>query len=424
MDLTKGQQAALDMVAELLKTTGVQVAVLEGYAGTGKTTLIGELRTRLGIEEAIVLTPTGKAAVRAREVMDYPAMTIHRFMYKPIENKDTGEVTFAMDQRKLLEASGAKLIIVDEASMVGRELWDDLLEVCDKIGDVKILLVGDGFQLPPVGDVGSVDDWCALDVKTPFRVRLDEVLRQAMDSPVIKAATMVRAGSGPHQLVGLLRCVTPDKLPEQAMLAWDTGAAVLVHTNKLRAAMNSWIRRRKGLPPDLTAGEPLLVLQNNYDLDRYNGEVVRFDGWVNQPGRGRSARVRGLDAKDHPLEFCTGNVDGATEVILCPEQVVGSVDGKVSPSFMRKAGQRMWGHFVDMGDYRLYEGPPYLHANYGYVLTCHKAQGSEWDEVLLVVEPTIRIGTEEGQRHLYTGITRAREECRLALVPWHYAEKL
>lgn len=417
MDLTKGQQEGLDMVSQLMKTPGVQVASLSGYAGTGKTTLIGEFRSRLGIEDAIVITPTGKAAVRAREVMDYKTSTIHRFMYKPIEDIETGQVTFAMDPSKVDERRGYKLIIVDEASMVGRDLWDDLIKLCDQLGDVKVLLVGDGFQLPPVGD----DGWCALDVKTPFRVNLEEVQRQALDSHVIKAATMVRGGSGPHQLVGLLRCITPDKLPQEAAQAWSRGAAILVHTNKLRSALNTWIRKKNGLGGDLSDGEPLLVLQNNYDIDRYNGETIRFDGWTSKHS---GASVRGLDARNHNVSFGLGQVDGGTEVVLSQDQVGGQLDGTVSPSFMKRAAQRLFGEYIEVGDYTVYKGPPYLHVNYGYALTTHKAQGSEYDEALVVVEPTIKMNTEEGRRHFYTSLTRAREDVSISLVPWGYADKL
>lgn len=412
MQLTQGQQDALQVIRGLVKSARpdfLAVGVLEGYAGTGKTTLVRRLPQEVG-RDAVVLCPTGKAALRAREVTDLETSTIHRWLYHAGTDPVTGEPTFRRKGREELSSYSGKLIVVDEASMLGDELWMDLRDALHGIEDVAVLLVGDGFQLPPVKS--GKEGWCALQVETKHRAKLTEVMRQALDSPVIRAAHKVREGATSKHLFDLVDMVPGGQVKQQADLVQKRGGAVLLHTNKGRAALNNWIRRQRGLPGDLIPGEPLLVLLNEYSLDRYNGEIVRFDGWAREPGwTSGTAQVGRLGEGDRlDLSFGLAELEGGLEAMVCPELVAG-VGQDIQPFEARRAARRA-AKAVSR------EPLPYLHAAHGYVLTAHKAQGSEWDEALVVVEPTIRQDTEEGRRWLYTALTRARKMVSLAMVPW------
>lgn len=419
-NLTKGQEDFLAMMREFMKAPPPMPAILTGYAGTGKTTMIKALASEFG--QPIVLTPTGKAALRVHEATGLEAKTLHRWMYTPKEHPESGEIKFKLKDSSMVEMPYNRLVIVDEASMVGRDLWEHLWDMCQMLG-LRVLLVGDPFQLAPVEmnkgkDENFVPFASLADVQTKYRSHLSEITRQALDNPILRASMMIRESSRIEQPLKLLNRVFTKGFDDKCMEVYKGGGAVIVHKNDTRQRLNRMVRERLGHGEDLVVGEPLLVLRNTYEIDRFNGEIINYEGWVNYDATPKAVADRWRNVTQM-LTFGVAKVDGC-DVMLCPEQVKGEA-ATMGESVIGKESRRYYGDFYHTGDEPLYDpdtkeylGPPHLHANLGYALTCHKSQGSEWNQVLVLIESSTRPTTFEGRRWLYTAITRAKENVYFA----------
>jgi ATP-dependent exoDNAse (exonuclease V) alpha subunit len=343
--LSREQQSAADQVESFLRSPR-QIFSVAGPAGSGKTRLLAHVAH--GHPGAIVTAPTGKAASVLRARSGLPATTIHNALFRLREKRKEGDrLELEFDLARGFRDGGlsGKLILVDESSMCTRWLGNQVVKT-----GAKIISFGDDFQLPPVGDTaffGRAD------------VVLREVHRQALDSAVIRQATQTRAGM-PYQPDGddfrRVRQLTDDQLAEaDAILCWR---------NDTRNYYNRRLRRRQGLFPNTPpkAGEPTLCLQNAARHGIYNGEI-------------------------HPL---------AEDYVAGSEEVAVLVNGEV----VRIDPARFCiGVQCDHDDYFMSS------FDFGYALTVHKAQGSEWDHVVLVDE--FPESYPDRARWLYTGITRA-----------------
>lgn len=415
-ELTEGQKAALAMVERLMADDHpCMPAVITGFAGTGKTTMIKAIASMFGAPT--VLAPTGKAALRVQQATGLEAGTIHKWLYHPVENQRTGEMEFKLKDSKQVLAPYNSLVVVDEASMVSRDIWEHLWNMCQLL-DLKILLVGDPFQLPPVEPTKDKDEDSfapLVNVQTAFRAHLDEVTRQALDNPILRASMMIRQSSRIDQALPLLNRVFRKDFDDKCLEVHKAGGSIVVHKNDTRHRINRLIRDRLGYGLDLVAGEPLLVLKNNYDIDRFNGEIIPYQRWVAYDSVQRAVKDNWRNIS-LMLSVGVAEVDGR-EVLLAPEQVRGDAQ-TMTESVIARHSRQYYGDWYAPDDTPLYDpetkkwnGPPHLHANFGYALTCHKSQGSEWDEVLVLLENSVRATTIEGRRWAYTAITRAKKNC-------------
>lgn len=399
---TDGQRNALQVVEAFLASDEV-VAVLTGFAGSGKTTCLKAIAASRPHE---ILCPTGKASIRVREATGLTAQTIHRFLYTPSEDPKTGAPLFDLKDFSELEYCADKLVIVDEASMVSREVWKDLYDMAVVVG-YKILLVGDTFQLPPISK-DPKDKFSSLELYTPFKAHLSEVVRQALDSPIIRASMLLRSNRPDNEAMSLLTAIGESKLVAKALEVRAKGGVIICHTNKRRHALNDLMRKELGYGADLEKNEPLLVVQNNYKLDRMNGEVVSFGGWNVVPTE--TLQIVALDRytqSSMEMQFGVGTVEAA-ECMLGLEEVAGKTDKEqIGTGAMRRAAKNAW---LRIGDPA--ECPPYLHCNFGYALTAHKSQGSEFPVGLVVLEDSLqKMPGRERKRWAYTSLTRFKYEC-------------
>lgn len=410
MDLTAGQGAALRMIGNFLRDPEALLAVMTGFAGTGKSTLMRMVFQfcRAASMGFAAVAPTGKAALRLREVTGQPARTLHSFLYRPRRDEDSGEVSFALRDSEDFESTS--VLIVDEASMIPPDVWKHLLAV-SKLLRVKLLLVGDPFQLEPVQEAGEAP-FCALDVMTPFRSHLPEVVRQALDSAVLRAATMLREAMGPRDAsMALAELAMLEGSVADAVVA-DPSMPVIVHKNVTRHRINAEVRARKGYAPEtLVAGERLLVMRNSKEPARFNGELLR----VVEVGAPVSAAVKDRrQDKVFGVRYFRAKVgeEGpearVDDVILCLEEVAGHVGEDLREFVVEVGAREPWRH-GRLGP-RASNQVPYLHANYGIASTCHKLQGSQFDRVLIVLEDSIGLHALPGRRWAYTAITRAVKE--------------
>lgn len=408
LQLTAGQEKARQMVAALLKEEGSVVGILSGYAGTGKSTMLKVITEEHGAP--LVLAPTGKAALRVTELTGTDAMTIHRWFKIPKENQQTGDVSYVNKPLDQITLPANHLVVIDEASMVSHDMWFDLRTFCHQLG-LKILLVGDPFQLPPVADKDGISFSTLVEIKTKHNVFLTEVCRQALDSPIIRASMMIRQselGMMEALMGGDLQLVPEDKVLDTFM-SFSKTRALIAHRNITRQRLNLEVRERLGHHKlDLVDGEPLLVMHNNYQIDRFNGETVTFNSWERAPDAAIAVRDR---AKNLSAMMSFGVAKAEEhQVTLSIEEVFAKVEmpRKSIARAARNHAQYDW-------EYARGYTPSHLNAELGYCLTAHKAQGSEWDDVQILLEPSVRPYTIEGRRWVYTAITRAKKTASVCL---------
>lgn len=362
-------RAIADVRAWLSDGSGKQVFRLFGYAGTGKTTLAKEL-ARSVKGTVLFATFTGKASLVLRQKGCDDASTIHSLIYKVEVNERTGEATFCLNPDSAL--ADAALLIVDEVSMVGAELAADLLSF-----GKRILVLGDPAQLPPVKDEGFFIN-CAPDVM------LTEVHRQARDNPIIRMSMEIREGNrlspGAYgeSLVTSRAAIGHDRLRELVINADQ----LLCGLNRTRIAYNRRIRSIKGLVGQAaewhpTAGDRLICLRNKREKAIFNGGIWTADSVADKFGC-LSIEATSLDEERDPL---TLNV--AEEFFVGAE------------------------HKIEWRERRKYD-----EFTFGWAITCHKSQGSQWADVIIFDEsPAFR---EHRQNWLYTAVTRAAE--RVAVI--------
>lgn len=417
MKLTDDQGKALRTIGSFMQEpTAPLLSVLTGFAGTGKTTLLKLVAQACAAQGRPfrILAPTGKAALRVKEATGYAASTIHRFLYEATEDPDTGDITFVpKTSASLLDYEGG-LIIIDEASMMSKRIWTHLKAAAEVVG-FQIIMVGDTFQLEPIGE--ESENFSALDLVTPYRAHLSEVVRQALDSPVLRAATMIRIARTPMEINMALAELTPllDRTPIDVAFQ-NPEIPVIVHRNVTRHEINRGVRTRRELPSLPVAGEPLLVTKNNYAvglIGRFNGEVLRLDT-IGLPGE-VPVKDRGTD-QTMTLNYAQADIEG-DRVILCADEIAGQTHGLISEAWVSRGAGMGWRRGVlREPPNSLIEGsmmkqrPSLLHCNYGYALSCHKAQGSEWPKILMVLEPSIALHSTSGRRWTYTALTRAKLE--------------
>lgn len=397
LELSPQQLAAFDAVRAWLaleaEERGSDVFRLFGYAGTGKTTIAKDLAAECGGQVAFA-TFTGKAASVLRDKGCYTAQTIHSLIYIPkikgaqhLE-KLRQEITAETDPDKLRELRqqadaerenlkrpsftlnldsalrDAALLVLDEVSMVGTSIAQDLLSF-----GVPILALGDPAQLPPVRDGGYFTE------ATPD-VMLTEVHRQAQDSPVLRLATMIRQGEEvSYGEYGTSRVVRKGVLSVQELAAHDQ---VICGRNATRHAVNARIRKEvKGFESHLPqAGDRLVCRRNDRDTGLLNG--TQWD-------------VSGSEIISDDLISLSISDSSAPLEARYPFEVIAHRH-----------------HFEDRAkDLAPWEAKDAQHFEYGYVVTAHTAQGSGWPSVAVIDEGDCF--KQDARRWRYTACTRASE---------------
>jgi exodeoxyribonuclease-5 len=364
---TPHQDAALKAVDDWLKAkpgrNGTpQVFRLFGFAGTGKTTLARHVADNVDGEVKFAAF-TGKAALVMRNKGCDGASTIHSLIYRA---RESGEEQPNFELWDDAPASKAKLIVIDECSMVDAELGRDLLSF-----DCPLLVLGDPAQLPPIQGGGFFTE-------TEPDVMLTEVHRQAEHDPIVRMSMDVREGRSlqPGQY-GLSEIVSRKALDPDRVMAADQ---VLVGRNNTRRAYNKRVRQKLGIEDLLpVANDKLVCLRNNRKKVLFNGGLWRVKARA-------ASKSQIITMRISPDEDFGGKV---TKVSVRADCFSGGVE--TLPWEQRK---------------------PYDEFDYGYVLTVHKSQGSQWDDVVLFDESFAF--QESRARWLYTGITRAAK--RLSIV--------
>lgn len=394
MEWTEEQNNALEAARSWLQDPKDQVFYLAGYAGTGKSTLAKYFAENAGV--VLFGAFTGKAALVMRKKGCLGATTVHKMIYLPREKcvvrlKELRSEMFSLEQvdeeeqdkeeirrtrnairvetdrlkspdfilNEESEVPEASLVVIDEVSMINERIGEDLLGF-----NTPVLVLGDPAQLPPVKGGGYFTN------RDPDAM-LKEIHRQAAGSPIIKIATNIRQG-GTLEIgeYGDSRVMQRGTVPAKDLLNYDQ---ILVGKNDTRKRVNTAIREtleKESILPDVN--DKIVCLRNNHRLGLLNGSL-----WT---------VVDSMEFGD----------DTVMMTILDPD---------TNRSFAVKAFKHYFeGREEDLCPTQMREAE---HFDYGYALTVHKAQGSQWDRVLLIDES--RCFRRDACRWLYTGITRAAE---------------
>jgi exodeoxyribonuclease V len=409
LEFTKGQNEALQAIDTLHKSNpnGGGVLVINGYAGVGKTTLIKSIADEAG--DILVLAPTGKAALRVRDVAFCRSSTIHRWLYVADEDEVTGEVFFRKKSWLEIEEPKYHSLIIDEASMINKEIWEDVHDAAINLG-LNVILIGDEFQLPPV-ETKPEENFSVFGPQFTYdaRVNLTEVLRQTLENPIIKAATALRTGNNYTLELSSLPMVDKAKLMDEAISTWSSDGVIICHRNETRHDINDKIRKELKRIGQIESKEPVLVTKNNYHLDIFNGEVFAIKNVIGSIGF-KQVKDR-FQNRTCWVDFLRVELQNGDQCIIGQQELDNKSEGigfkfiegvskQLSRPLAKKEG--LVKNFI-----------PHIHANYGYTLTCHKSQGSEWNDVLILAEPSVKITTYPGRRWLYTALTRARKNVKL-----------
>jgi len=405
MEFSPLQAQALDKVGQWLKERNKPYFYLAGYAGTGKTTLAKYLASMIG-GNVLFAAFTGKAASVLRKAGCENARTLHSILYSSSDDvrkekvKElrrtlatvlSGQIITDGDQKaqdKLAkeikeeiaalkkeikgpifslndesELREADLLVLDECSMINTPLANDTLYF-----NKPVLVLGDPAQLPPVQGAGYFTQ------NKPDHV-LTEIHRQAADNPIIKWATMVREGERlPFADEGRVRKVRRGTIDFDSL---PMDVQVLTGKNAVRRNLNIRIRRSQGRDGELPVkGDKLVCLKNNHELGLLNG-VIGY-------------------AMDDALRIDDECISMGVlyEGMALPDVAVAGV------TFERYSDPEAETDFIDR----------YLEQfDYGYALTVHKSQGSQWEDVILADDGFGAWDPRLRRKWLYTAITRASE---------------
>ena len=445
-DATNNQKKIIEKLSVWLSDDDYsRIFLLNGYAGTGKTTIIAALVAalkELGIKP-ILLAPTGRAAKVLTRYSNLTAYTIHKKIYREKTISDY-QSKFSLDYNREHDA----LFIVDEASMLSTNssdslfgsgnLLDDLVQYVRQGKRCRLMLVGDDAQLPPVGDDLSpaLQPSELLPYGDVEYATMDEVVRQSQDSGILFNATMLRCMLEnniyeiPHFDLTFkdFRQVQGGELLEELQDCYDSfgrdETIVITRSNKRANRYNEGIRRHNlSAEEEIESGDMLMIVKNNYHYTEQDKDSPM--SFVANGDVARLKRIRrfeefyGFRFIDATLQFPDYN-DYEMQVKILLDTLTSE-----SPSLTREQSNQLFieveKDYADITSkskrYKAIRENPHFNAmqiKFAYAVTCHKAQGGQWkavfvDRCLFGDEPM----TRDMLRWLYTAITRATERVYL-----------
>jgi exodeoxyribonuclease-5 len=444
---TDDQSDALKKIAGYICDNNSDVIFLmTGYAGTGKTSIISSVVKTLDLlrMRAVLLAPTGRAAKVLASYSGRQAFTVHKKIYRQKSSKD-GLGSFSLDRNLHKDT----FFIVDEASMVSNcsvdsslfgsgKLLDDLIEYVYSGTDCKLILVGDTAQLLPVGSTLSP----ALDPASLggygfglISCELRQVVRQSETSGVLMNATRVRLQVAETNLVHpSIDCInykdtiriTGEELIDEISSAYGTcgmeGTIIVVNSNKQANRYNQGIRNRIFFrEEEISPGDMVMVVKNNYFIIDEDEDGAGFiaNGDIAEVKKIRKYEERyGFHFADMVLKFPDYNLEIESKVMMD----VLHLDTPALPSEKNKElYQSILADYLNIKNRRkqfeAVKNNPYFNAlqiKFAYAVTCHKAQGGQWERVFIDQGMFNRNEiTIDYLRWFYTALTRSTDKVYL-----------
>jgi len=448
-DVTVQQDIVLQQLTDFIfESSSQSLYLLKGYAGTGKTTIIGTLVTNLWKikKSAVLMAPTGRAAKVISNYSGKEAFTIHKKIYFPKKDKG-GTVKFVLQPNKHKKT----IFIVDEASMIpdipgdsklfeNGSLLDDLIQYVYSGFQCKLMLIGDTAQLPPVKlDLSPALDANKLELnynKEVTKMELTEVVRQQKDSGILANATTLREALSNEvydyfkfeveDYGDIVRLIDGHDIMDAINDAYSNlgneETAIIVRSNKRANLYNQQIRSRILFNDyELTAGDYLMVVKNNYFWIKTsseasfiaNGDIIEvlevFSIKELYGFRFAEVKVRMVDyPKMRPFETVLLLDTISTETPSLPYEDSNRLYQEVMKDYEDETSK--YRKFLKVKNNQFFNA---LQVKFSYAMTCHKSQGGQWHTVF-VEQPYLPNGIDkEYMRWLYTAVTRAKEKLYL-----------
>lgn len=374
MILTNGQEKGLKIAVERYKK-GEPYTVIAGYAGTGKSTLVSHIVNALNIwpEDVCYVAFTGKASLVLREKGCENSMTAHKLLY---HSKEKPDGTFEHKPRKYLEFN-YKLIVVDEVSMLPVDMFELLLS-----HHVHVIALGDPGQLPPIDGESEL-------LSHPH-VFLDEVVRQAQDSEIIRLSMDIRNGVSLKPYKGTeVVIISKNQLND----FYFSGADQIIAAKNITRNDINWTCRKikfgNDVPNYPIEGEKAICLKNYWNVLSDSGDPL-INGMI-----GELSGIRFRHNVDKYGDMMNANFGMGDENKF--HRLF--MDYKLFAESKQTINSDNWMDFRGMVKPMLFD--------YAYCITCHKSQGSEFDKVLVFNE---YMKSTDHKRWLYTAATRAKKK--------------
>ena len=443
----RGQILLINALAAFTENRGANdIFVLNGYAGTGKTSVIGAYVKSLKElqRKVVVLAPTGRAAKVASSFSSVPASTIHKRIFHPDSNEPGGRYFLSpnLDKNTIFIADEASLIT--DNSYSGESLLQNLLRYVYSGEGCNLILLGDTAQLPPVGQSDSP----AMNVErlrslgfNPFHFTLDTPVRQKEDSGILRIADFIRkcgekmqSGvtvkppvlkiSGYSDVEAVSTVDLLDKLSDSWNEVGIEETLIITRSNKRANNFNQAVRSRIMMAEEpLEQGDRIVIAKNDYYWSKQNklpqflanGETAIVD-WV-----GKTEKMYGRYFTDVELSLPS---DGSRLSAKIHLRSLMSEGPSIPDDEMHKLYNRILveqeGDSLSAKIKATTDDPWYnsLQAKYGYCVTCHKAQGGQWKHIyvdMTGIDPSAI--TVDFYKWLYTALTRATEKVYLIKTP-------
>ena len=381
-----------DQLKDEIDQTNNYVLRINGEAGTGKTYLMKHVINKLN-DMNISVAPiayTGKAASKLMQSTGCPSCTIHKLIYtydlstyEFFESSQDEQEAF--DNNRVLSVLKCKCLIIDEYSMLTKEILTDLKKL-DKI----LIFIGDLNQLPPIKEeVISDEEFNDLfDTNVPV-LTLSDPVRQSEDSPILSLARDIKNGltvlkPQSVQSVITLESVDISSIPKADIKAFGSEDTIIIcYKNKTKHFINKRVRKSLGYNNLLNENDKIIIMKNNSDYGVYNGEMYK----VLEIGQLK---------EEYGLKYTTIKINNDYEPYI-----------KVwlNPLIDNNYFYQTTGINDEMKKEQYFKYKEFVHIAYAYAITCHKAQGSEWETVYVRYDDAWK----DKKRWLYTAITRARK---------------
>lgn len=389
MILTQKQEEGLKIAVQRFKDNEPWTCIA-GYAGSGKSTLVKFIIDALQVshEEVCYVAFTGKAASVLKQKGCANAVTAHKLLYKARPKSD-GTYIFIPKDKEELEIY--QVIVVDEVSMLPKKMWNLLLSY-----GIYIIALGDPGQLPPID---KDEDNHILDCPHIF---LDEIMRQAQESEIIRLSMHIREDKPLNNFISQGQQVKIYSKNEVVSGMYDWADQILCATNNKRTSINNFVRQQKGYSDEPEIGDKIISLRNHWDTLSKSGDWALTNGAIGEISNTEKANIfvpKYIYKDPIPVLYTSMILEDQDSFCNIPIDYNSLKVG--TPLLTPKQSYQM------MVNKKCPE-PPYEFA-YAYGITVHKAQGSEWDKVL-VFEENFPFDKEEHKRWLYTACTRAKEK--------------
>ena len=395
-------QFCLDYIDGKVSDNGKGYIFISGQAGVGKSEIQKFILSHFKPKEFVLAAYTAKAARVMEEKSGFKASTIHKLMYVPIYDDDGDIVDWYYDKYKLKDNKDLKFVLIDECSMMTQRQMNDL-----KTSGKKIIVFGDYYQLPPINTP-------QIFTKQNADIILSKIHRQAESNPIIQHLSNLRKnidipyGNIDNKLIKVNNLAELFNGDIKKFLDYDQ---IICGTNATRNQLNKTIRDIMGIKSPLPVkGEKLICLKNNIKVDLANGDqFIAMEDATDYDDYQGLFRLH-TDINDKQNKNKKNKRKKFNNSFTLISDIYDNTERK-RISWYEQLQLRKEGVWQQLDDKPLIYRQNFVESDFSYAISCHKAQGSEWKNILIIDESSIFSNFK--YRWLYTAVSRCRESATI-----------